>query len=343
MLESHLSRSAVSARLLLGLAVARGCPAEDVLRDTGLTQSQLAAPGAEIRARQEQRLIENLVAAFGADSDFAFQAGMRYRFEVFGMLGFAILSSRTLREVLEVSLRYQDLAFTLARARLQTTRDSTAIELDVCDLPPRVGRFAVEQCFASVWTAMSELGGDAPPARIEFSWPCPATGDMCAATLGTVARYDSSLDRMTFPNQYLSRIRPNVDSAAHEACERQCQELIAQRRARVGASGFVRERLRRAVGVAPSMEQVARDVNMSVRSLRRALAAEATSFRALEGQVRMQRAEEMLTAGRQTIEDVARSLGYATAPAFVRAFKRSHHLPPGRWRASNRLEQPTEG
>jgi AraC-like DNA-binding protein len=332
MLESQLSRSAVSARLLLGLAAARGCAAEDALRDTGLTESQLAAPGAEIRARQEQQLIENLVAVFGEESDFAFQAGLRYRLEAFGLLGFAILSSQTLREVLEVSLRYQDLAFTLARARLDTTRDSTAIELDVSDLPPPVGRFAVEQCFASVWTAMTELGGDPPPVRIEFSWPRPATGDPCANTLGAVARYNSPADRMTFPNRYLNRIRPNVDSTAHQACERQCQELIAHRQARVGASGFVRERLRRAVGLTPSMEHVARDLNMSVRSLRRALAAEATSFRALEDQVRMQRAEEMLTAGRQTIEVIAHVLGYATAPAFVRAFKRSHHLPPGRWR-----------
>jgi AraC-like DNA-binding protein len=332
MLESQLTRSAVSARLLLDLATGRGCTVEDALRGTGLTQSQLAAPGAEIRARQEQQLIENLVTTFGEGSDFAFRAGLRYRLDAFGMLGFAVLSSKTLREVLEVSLRYQDLAFTLARARLVTTRDTSAIELDISDLPPPVGRFAVEQCFASVWTAMTELGGDTPPARIEFSYPRPATGDLCAATLGAVACYDAPVDRMTFPNRYLSRIRPDVDSTAHAACERECQELIALRRKRVGVSGFVQERLRRAVGITPSMGQVARDLNMSVRSLRRALAAEDTSFRVLTDQVRMERAEELLGAGRQTIEDIAHVLGYATAPAFVRAFKRSHRLPPGTWR-----------
>lgn len=332
MLESQLPRSAVSARLLLDLATTRGCAVEDALRSTGLTQSQLAVPGAEIWAYQEQRLVENLVAAFGVGSDFAFRAGLRYRLDAFGMLGFAVLSSLTLREVLEVSLRYQDLAFTLARARLVTTRDTSAIELDISELPPLVGRFAVEQCFASVWTAMSELGGETPSACIEFACPRPATGDVCAATLGTVARYDAPVDRMIFPNQYLSRTRPDVDSTAHAACERQCQELIALRRERVGVSGLVQERLRRAVGVTPSMDQVARDLNMSVRSLRRALVAEDTSFRMLTDRVRMQRAEELLAASRETIEDIAHVLGYATAPAFVRAFKRSHRLPPGAWR-----------
>jgi len=46
--------------------------------------------------------------------------------------------------------------------------------------------------------------------------------------------------------------------------------------------------------------------------------------------VKMQRAQERLRAERLTVEELADAFGYASGPAFARAFKRHVGVPPGR-------------
>ncbi len=47
---------------------------------------------------------------------------------------------------------------------------------------------------------------------------------------------------------------------------------------------------------------------------------------------RMQKAKQSLTAGQQTISQIAHAVGYESDEAFTRAFKREFGLPPARWR-----------
>lgn len=340
MLSSQLSRSAASARLLLELADERSLDMVACLRGTGLNMGQLAEPGSEIATAQEERLIANIVALVGTDSDFAVAAGRRYRLEIFGMLGFACMSAPTVREMLAISLRYQDLAFTLARARAEREAGHTYIALTGSHLLAPVRRFAIEQCISTVWTAVAEIDAAAPRPRVELVYPQPDLTDPFEQHFGSPARYGLAVDRIGYPNTYLDRPRSQIDPAALELCERQCRDMIARRRARVGTVGFVRELLSRASGPPPSMQTVARDLNTSVRTLRRALAAEGTTFREVDESVRVDRSMTMLLNDGDSVDRIAWALGYATTPAFVRAFKRWKGMPPGAWRASQRQQEP---
>jgi AraC-like DNA-binding protein len=340
-LSSYLSRSAASARLLLELAVERGLDIGACLRGTGLSLPDLAEPGREIRSAQEEQLIANIVALVGTDSDFAVAAGRRYRLEIFGMLGFACMSAPTLREMLTISLRYQDLAFTLAQARAQREGGNTYIVLSGSHLSPPVRRFAIEQCISTVWAAVAEIDAAAPRPLVELVRPHSDSTDHFARLFGSPVGYGFAADRIGYPNTYLDRPRPQVDPAALLLCESQCREMIARRRARVGTVGVVRELLSRASGAMPSMETVASDLNMSVRTLHRGLAAEGTTFRAVDESVRLDRATMLLLTDGGSVDHIARELGYATTPAFVRAFKRWKGTPPGVWRADQRRQEPT--
>ena len=339
-LSSQLSRSAASARLLLELADERELDMAACLQGTGLNMGELAEPGCEIGSAQEERLIANIVALVGTDSDFAVAAGRRYRLEIFGMLGFACMSAPTLREMLAISLRYQDLAFTLARARAEREAGHTYIALTGSHLLAPVRRFAIEQCISTVWAAVAEIDAATPRPRVELVYPQPDPTDPFEQHFGSPARYACAIDRIGYPDAYLDRPRPQIDPAALELCERQCHDMIARRRARVGTVGFVRELLSRAAGPLPSMQTVARDLNTSVRTLRRALAAEGTTFREVDESVRVDRSMTMLLNDSGSVDHIARALGYATTPAFVRAFKRWKGMPPGAWRASQRQQEP---
>ncbi|MEY2843442.1 MAG: hypothetical protein RI920_1479, partial [Pseudomonadota bacterium] len=72
----------------------------------------------------------------------------------------------------------------------------------------------------------------------------------------------------------------------------------------------------------PDVEQVARALGLSERSLRRALADEGRNFRDLLAEARYARARQLLRQTQLPIEEVARQLGYAEAAAFIHAFQR---------------------
>jgi AraC-like DNA-binding protein len=84
----------------------------------------------------------------------------------------------------------------------------------------------------------------------------------------------------------------------------------------------------------PSLEIVARELGMSVRSLRRKLAAEHASYSKLLESARASAAKRLLQDPRASIQEVAFALGFATPSAFHHAFKRWTRLTPQQYRAS---------
>src|SRR5699024_9579706 len=126
-------------------------------------------------------------------------------------------------------------------------------------------------------------------------------------------------------------VLPQGDENTAKLFERQCRELLADRLARVGVAGQVRSRLQHEREVWPSMGDVAADLHLDVRTLRRQLAGEGTSFRALLDEVRHHRALELLAHG-ETVADIARELGYSETSTFTRSFTRWEGTPPSRLR-----------
>lgn len=335
MLNGHLPRSAGSARLLVQYGVESGISASACLKGTGLSEDDISDPSAEITTAQEHAIVHNLVREHGSESYLGLDIGSRYSVSLFGMLGFACMSAPTLRSTIEVSLRYQDLAFTLAQASLVTRHEQTFIVIDVSHLGPEIHRFVVEHCMATVWAAILEMDDQPPRPTLDLAYRRPANSARYRTFFGVEPNFGAPTHRLGFPNSDLDRPRPQVDLAALELCEQQCQALLRRRQDHVGTVGLVRDRLTRATGARPSVETIASDLHMSSRTLRRALAAENSSFRELNEQVRQQRAAELLDEG-LPIGEIATQVGYATSSGFVHAYQAWHGATPGAHRRKAR-------
>ena len=96
---------------------------------------------------------------------------------------------------------------------------------------------------------------------------------------------------------------------------------------------LVRVRLFQALG---SQSTVASDLSLSVASLRRRLADEATSFRLIENEVRSTLAAEAMRSGRP-LDDVAEELGYSDSRSLRRAVNRWFGAPPSLARKRRKL------
>jgi AraC-like DNA-binding protein len=82
----------------------------------------------------------------------------------------------------------------------------------------------------------------------------------------------------------------------------------------------------------PDMDGIARDLGLSTRSLRRRLAEDGASYKALVQSVLELRATQMLGDPNRTIQDTAAEMGFSDASAFQRAFKRWKGMTLGQFR-----------
>ncbi|MDD9892912.1 MAG: helix-turn-helix transcriptional regulator [Gammaproteobacteria bacterium] len=84
---------------------------------------------------------------------------------------------------------------------------------------------------------------------------------------------------------------------------------------------------------APVLANSAEAAELSVRQLRRYLAAAGTNFRTVVDDVRRQLAEQYLRDASLQLIDIAMMLGYTEQSAFQRAYQRWYGCSPGQKRA----------
>ena len=82
------------------------------------------------------------------------------------------------------------------------------------------------------------------------------------------------------------------------------------------------------------MEEVARELEISARSLRRRMLAEGLSYGNLVTRSRTNAAKRMLQRPSSSIQETAHAMGFASAAAFHRAFKRWTGMTPKQYRES---------
>ncbi|NNH75975.1 AraC family transcriptional regulator [Nocardia uniformis] len=334
--ETMRLRSIGSAALLVDYASSRGLSTADVLRSTGIHAADLDDQTAEITLVQEITLIRNIVRGVEDEPGQGLLAGLMCHATSLGLLGFAIMSSPTLGHAIDIGLRHVDLTYTIANHTMRKVGDEVWIVRDDRLLPEEIRSFALERDLGAISTVQQDLMSIKPPVlRVQVALRAHPIYEMFGAVLGVDdIRFDADQSIMVFTRSALNLPLPQANIAVARYYEQQCEELIERRRSRIGVSGQVRKLLIRRGGVA-DQSHVAADLDVSVRTLRRRLADEGTTFRELSNETIGMLAEELLVAG-LTVEQVADRLGYSSVSAFGSAFRSWKGQSPGHFARNNR-------
>jgi AraC-like DNA-binding protein len=328
-------RSAASVLLLVRLGEEHGVPAEQSLAGTGTALEDLRRPGAEVQDDVELAVIARLAAAPDA-VDLALEAGTRYHLTTFGIWGFALASSPDVGSALEVGLRFADLSFTFCRFSVEARGEQVLLCLDDSAVPEAVRDFVVTRDLAAMRTIVTELTGDTVPLRrVELRPARPADVRRHVEVLGVEPDFGAPVTLVAVDASALGLPLPQADELAAATTQAQCKALLEQRLGRTGTAGAVRDLLLQSPASLPDTASAAGALALSERTLRRRLADEGTSFRALVEEVREALAEELLATG-LPVEQVARRLGYAETASFTHAFTRWKGSSPRAWSRGRR-------
>lgn len=304
------------------LGMAHGLSARACLAGTGVTERDLGDATALVAPEQELKLIRNLVGALGGVPALGLEAGLRYHFTAFGMLGLAMAASATALEALEIALRYFNLTFAFTDFLISQTDRETTITVEVVGVPPDLRRFVVERDVGGMVQVQRDLVPHFPVLRdIAFAFPPPADEARYRALLGLRPQFGQPSSVIRLCNAGLSQPLPQANAIARQAAEEQCRLLLERRRTRSGLAMRIRSRLLRESWRMPDMETVASELCMTPRTLRRRLNAEGTTYSAIRDEVRLALAEELLSMTELSIGEISGRLGYADPSCFTSAFK----------------------
>lgn len=328
-------RGTEGVRIMVQAGMAHQMTAAECLAGSGLTEADLDDENSEIWAHQEFDVIRNLIARLGDRPGVGIEVGLHSTFGRAGVIGFMILAGPTVREGVESALPFLALSPTHLRFSLQTDEDHVYLVADDSELPTDVRAFIVERDLAGLVAATRGAHLEFTPLRVETTLDAERAAKL-AEVLDLPLRdvYPGRRrNRIAGARELLDQPSPLADANTARTFSRQCQELLDRRLSRVGLAGQVRSRLLHKPGELPPMQTVADELHIDPRTLRRRLAGEGTSFRALLEEVRRRLAIELL-AHDVAVEEIAKRLGYAETANFTHAFTRWEGMAPSYFRKS---------
>lgn len=330
--EIPLVPAAYAVRFV-ALVEERGFAAEQVLHGTRLSRGDLDDPARRLTLAEIYSVFDNGTRLTG-DMSLGLEIGLSLKASSHGLLGLALLTCNSLRDALMLGERYIALRTSpwqvtlivegeLAILRFVETYSLGAMRIIGLEMvlggAIRLGEFMTGFSFTH------------PDIEFWYDGPEPAHHARFRDRAPRV-RYECPTNEGRFPAAWLDRPLVLHDPVANRET---LTVLERERRLLVDSADLVahtRAVLADPGARFPSLDEVARRLHISSRSLRRHLSEAGTSFQSLRDEVRRTRSTVLLDQSRLSIDEVARELGFADAAGFGRAFQRWTGETPSNYR-----------
>jgi AraC-like DNA-binding protein len=309
-----------------------GVSPADVLRHAGLSTGLFDQEKILVSTEELFALYRGLGQA-SRDPAIALKLGTEPRIERYDPIAIAAVSARSLRDALQRLARYKQLT---CPEELQVAErgDDCRVQFRWLLAQETEPPLLVDLCFAwVVGIARRGTGGLINPKRLELRG-MTGNREMYEAHFGCPARFDARENTIVFAKADLDRpfLTHNADLFATVApqLEAELEQALSSKAIAEQVKGILKRLL---AGRRPGVEDVARELRLSSRTLQRRLAEDGATFQQLMQDARRELARHYLQHSSLELNETAYLLGYEDAHSFFRAFHDWEGSSPGQWRA----------
>jgi AraC-like DNA-binding protein len=308
-----------------------GVALDDVARRSGISlELESLAPDDVLPLELALLLLDNAVVMTG-DELLPVKLGERYRLHHHGMIHPYLAAAPTLGRALLDICELQRLYANGTVIYLHRLGDDYALGFGVYAGVQHAGRHLYSMCAKVGQNFIFDLtGGAAQPLEIMFPFAEPHNQSGFRQGWTQPLYFNQNQCCLVLPARLLAMELPGANPGLRASM---LETLMQKSVLAMGYSDRVRRMVRPQLLVEdPSMEGMAALLNVHPRTLRRALAAEGTSFETIRDEVRNHIAKEMLATTQLSIGEVSAIIAFASHAAFVRAFQRWNGVTPSTWR-----------
>lgn len=266
--------------------------------------------------------------------------GERQTIGHFGLLGLAMLTASRFSEALQLGVRYAPITGAMMELELDEEVDGAmGVVARMRSADAELEPFLCEELFASsLMLCRGLLGADFRPRVIDLAYPAPAYADAYEDLFRCEVRFDAGCNRVVIDPRWLQAPMPAGNATSAQQIIALCQEQMPAGQPRSEIVAVVERLLRQHLADNPRLVDIAAELHLTERTLRRQLQAAQTTFSELHDRVRSESARALLADSRLSIAHVGAAVGFRDAREFRRAFKRWTGVAPREMRAAEKSE-----
>ncbi len=299
-----------------------GVDRADLLRAAKIDEAQLRDPDARIPLSAIVRLW-HAAALRVPDPTFGLRLGCDACAREFGLVGYTMAFSGTVGAALTRLTRYDRIVSESLVVHLDTGAEGTWVRVDA---EPALHAFrpAADARLAALLSVCREIAA-APIAPLTVHLPYRRPPDVreYEKFFRAPLEFGAPATALLLGKDDLARPVSSSDEVLTGYLDHLAQQILTS----LGTERTTRDHVRRLLwsslsdGV-PDLDDVARGLGMSARTLQRRLRDEGTTFAAVLSGFRQDMARPLLRDGRLAVSEVAFLLGYEDPSSFQRAFRR---------------------
>ena len=312
--------------LFLQLLDEEGVDSDAILRSTGMTIAQL-------QEHKQQWLLVRAGMRAVKSPELGLRFGQRININDHGVFGYAMLSSATIGDALNLLMRYHRILVPELSIDLHTGTDWVALRCHATQFPADLERFSIDSFFTAMITSAAALDPSEDVAIVQqFHFAAPEDITPYQLVFGESVEFDAPYSQTLVQRARLDTPISSANASVEAIFRAQCDVLLQQMGEGEVLSSRVQHILLHRRGEFPEVAQVALQLNMSESTLRRRLKNEGTGFRQLLDRVRFHLARQYLMETNLPAAEIGYRLGFDDAANFRRAFARWSGTTPSQLR-----------
>jgi len=323
------------SRLAIGRLKRADVPVVPLLRRVGLTPEVIADPEERLSVRSQITLLDEAAIAL-QDDCLGFTLACDFDPREIGLLYYVMASSQTLGDALHRVARYSQ---TTNEALVVRYREGNRliINLSYSGVPRHSDRHQIEFCMFAVLRICRVLTGrNLVPQHFSIAhYRSEGTAEM-SRFIGTKVEFGADTDEIALSSSARELPVIHADPYLNNLLLKYCEAALTDRRGNVSQ---LRARVENAISsLLPHgrvvVDDVARSLGMSKRTLARKLSDEGLNFTEVLRQLRHDLADRYLDDPKLHISKIAWLLGFNEVSAFTHTFKRWTGKTPSQMRTT---------
>ena len=313
---------------------------QPLLEAYGLDLARLSEPRARLSIPRFMRLGHTAMQLTG-NPGLGLDMGRLRKAGHLGLVGVTSAQAPTVREAARALIRYEPLYATNYRGASKFHEDAEGAWLRFYSISPynSYNRFVVDTVLASWITQLSAVAACLlVPAAVHIEFERPDYAARYEAFFAKPVEFGAEHNQLRLDKATLARRNPEHCPGTWrqllEFCETELEQRTRTRNLRERVAQLLGPMLK---GQEPDLQQIASRLQLPPWTLRRKLEEEGTSYRAILNDTRRDLAMAYIRDTESAFGEIAWLLGFSSAEAFQRAFKRWSGQTPGVYRRAQRL------
>lgn len=309
-----------------------GIDPRHLLAGSGIAMWELDDPHRIIATAQEI-MIGRKLAQLASAPLIGLDLGTHHHLISKGKLGMAAMCCETAFEALKLMLDYIDLASTYFQYDLTADGKKGRVRLKELVNLEDFRRYIFETEIVSLHTICAMILDDVHVfSEMHIAYPAPDYAARYEDIFHCPVFFDALEHLITFDTALLDKPLKLANPLAKKVLEEECRQLCQRLNEHTTVRDKIRHELFFVEGDYPTLDQLARRINIPERTLRRKLTTEGTSYKDILSEIRKQRALDLIATGDLSMEKIAEKLGYSEVASFYHAFKNWTGTTPANYR-----------